>query len=164
MHSPSCIDLIITNRPKSFQNSVVIETCLSDFHKMSLTVSKIFYKNQRPNIVRYRNYRNFDNERFMNDVEKNQFLEFETFKKKVDCIFEKHAFLKKRYVRANQAPVIDKFINNRRLRKEAVLVISFFIAKATLIQKPIMHNGTYETVFLVTVIHMMLLTKFFGKQ
>ena len=66
---------------------------------MSLTVSKIFYKKQRPNIVRYRNYRKFDNELFINDVKKslpqeycqNQFLEFQTFKRKVDCILEKHA-------------------------------------------------------------------------
>ena len=34
----SCIDLIITNRLKSFQNSVTLETGLSDFHKMTLTV------------------------------------------------------------------------------------------------------------------------------
>ena len=26
--------LIVTNSPKSFQNFTVIETCLSDFHKM----------------------------------------------------------------------------------------------------------------------------------
>ena len=71
-YSPSCIDLIITNRPKSFQNSTVIKTCLSDFLKMPLTVLKIFYKKQRPNIVRYRNYRNFDSELFMNDVKKSQ--------------------------------------------------------------------------------------------
>ena len=98
-HSPSCIDLIIINRPKSFQNSTVIETCLSDFHNMSLAVLKIFYKKQRPNIVRYRNYYNFDNDLFMNDAEKsmsqeyceNQSLEFETFRMKVDCILEKHA-------------------------------------------------------------------------
>ena len=33
---PSCIDLIIINRSKSFQNSVTVETGLSDFHKMTL--------------------------------------------------------------------------------------------------------------------------------
>ena len=33
---PSCIDLIITNRPKRFQNSVTVENGLSDFHKMTL--------------------------------------------------------------------------------------------------------------------------------
>ena len=43
---PSCIDLIITNRPKSFQNSVVLETGLSDFHKVTLTVMKVLYKKQ----------------------------------------------------------------------------------------------------------------------
>ena len=37
---PSCIDLIITNGPKCFQNSVTLETGLSDFHKMTLTVIK----------------------------------------------------------------------------------------------------------------------------
>ena len=48
---PSCIDLIITNRPKSFQNSVTVETRLSDFHKMTLTVMKVLYKKQKTNIV-----------------------------------------------------------------------------------------------------------------
>ena len=51
--NPLCIDLFIMNRAKSFQNSTVIETGLSDFHKMSLTVMKVFYKKQRPKIVRY---------------------------------------------------------------------------------------------------------------
>ena len=31
---PTCTDLILTNCPRSFQNSCVIETGLSDFHKM----------------------------------------------------------------------------------------------------------------------------------
>ena len=64
----SCIDLIITDRPKSFQKSVAVETVLSDFHKMTLTVMKVFYKKQNPNIVTYRNYKHFSNEAFMFDV------------------------------------------------------------------------------------------------
>ena len=45
---PSCIDLVITNRPKSFQNSIeTIETGLPDFHKMLLTITKVFYKNKK---------------------------------------------------------------------------------------------------------------------
>ena len=40
----SCIDLIITNRPKSFQNPCTFETALSDFHKVTLTVLKISFK------------------------------------------------------------------------------------------------------------------------
>ena len=44
---PSCIDPIIINRPKSFQNSVTVETGLLDFPKMTLTVMKVFYKNKK---------------------------------------------------------------------------------------------------------------------
>ena len=41
--NPSCIDLILTNSPYSFQNSCAIETGLSDFHKMAVTVMKTTY-------------------------------------------------------------------------------------------------------------------------
>ena len=34
--NPSCIDLILTNSPYSFQNSCVIEAGLSDFYMMTL--------------------------------------------------------------------------------------------------------------------------------
>ena len=38
--NPTSIDLILTNRIHSFQHSDVIETGLSDFHKMTVTVPK----------------------------------------------------------------------------------------------------------------------------
>ena len=34
--NPTCIDLILTNSPRSFQNSSVFETGLSDFHKRTI--------------------------------------------------------------------------------------------------------------------------------
>ena len=91
---------------------------------MSLTVMKVFYKKQHPKIVRYRNYCNSDNELFINEVKnnieqeycQNQSLEFGSFKKKVDNILQKHGPLKKRYVRANQAPFIDKNMNKHMKR------------------------------------------------
>ena len=42
-NNPSCIDLIITNKPERFQNFMVIEKGLSDFHKMCITVMKMCY-------------------------------------------------------------------------------------------------------------------------
>ena len=36
--NPTCTDLILTNHPRSFQNSTVFETGLSDFHKMTVTI------------------------------------------------------------------------------------------------------------------------------
>ena len=35
---PTCIDLILTNFPKSFQHTQAIETGLSDFYKLTLIV------------------------------------------------------------------------------------------------------------------------------
>ena len=43
--NPRCIDLILTNRYRSFQHTNTFETCLSDFHKMIVTVLKTTYKN-----------------------------------------------------------------------------------------------------------------------
>ena len=43
---PTCIDLILTNMPHCFQSKCVIETGLSNFHLMSLTIiRKSFQKN-----------------------------------------------------------------------------------------------------------------------
>ena len=74
----------------------MIEAGLPDFHKMSLTVMKVFYKKQHPKIVRYQNYHNSDNKLFLNEVKnsteqeyyQNQSLEYGSFKKKVDNILQ----------------------------------------------------------------------------
>ena len=68
-NNPSCIDLIIANRPKSFQNSMVIETGLSDFHKMCITVMKIYYSKQKPTIIHYRKFKDFNNGSFIKDLQ-----------------------------------------------------------------------------------------------
>ena len=40
--NPSCIDLILTNGCMRFQNTTTVETGLSDFHKMTITIMKRF--------------------------------------------------------------------------------------------------------------------------
>ena len=62
----SCIDLIITSCPKSFQSFVTVETGLSDFHKMMLKVMEVFLKKTQ----KYRNYKYFSNEAFMFELKK----------------------------------------------------------------------------------------------
>ena len=54
---PTCIDLILTNFPKSFQHTQTIETGLSDFHKLTLTVLKSHVPRLKPNIVNYTDYK-----------------------------------------------------------------------------------------------------------
>ena len=60
----SCIDLILANSPYSLQNSCVIETGISDFHMMTVTVMKTNYEKLKPRIFNYRDYKNFFNDTF----------------------------------------------------------------------------------------------------
>ena len=66
---PTCIDLIVTNRPKCSQDTLVFETGLSYFHKMSATVIKMYYTKQKPSIVHYLKLKNFCNDSFIKDSE-----------------------------------------------------------------------------------------------
>ena len=64
----SCIDLIITNRPKSFRNSKVIETGLSYFHKMCITVMKMYYSKHKDSTFHYCKFKDFNNDAFTKDL------------------------------------------------------------------------------------------------
>ena len=65
----SCIDLILTNCSRSFQNTSVFETGLSDFHKLVFTVLKQYYPKQKPKVVLYRKYKSFRNYLFRGELE-----------------------------------------------------------------------------------------------
>ena len=56
---PSSIDLIPTNKSKSFQTSQIIETGISDFQKMVTTVLKVYVKKNGPSVIQYRDYKIF---------------------------------------------------------------------------------------------------------
>ena len=55
---PLCIDLLLTNRPKTFQS----ETGLTDFHKMTVTVMKTTFEKFKPR-VSDRNWNEFWNKK-----------------------------------------------------------------------------------------------------
>ena len=88
------------------------EMGLCDFHKMALTVVKVFYKKQKPNMIRYQDYENFNNEMFLNDLHY-KFFELKT----VYDSLQKHVPLKNGYVRANQASLINKKINKEIMKQ-----------------------------------------------
>ena len=66
--NPSCIDLISTNKSRCFQNTSVIETGLSDFHKLTVSVMKASFLKQVPKILNYRIYKYFSNDIFRNEL------------------------------------------------------------------------------------------------
>ena len=67
--NPTCIDLILTKSPRSFQNSNVFETGLSDFYKLTITVLKQYFPKLKPKIVNYRDYQNFQNNEFRAELD-----------------------------------------------------------------------------------------------
>ena len=66
--NPSCIDLILTNLPRSFQSSRAIETGLSDFHKMTVTVMKTSFQKLKPRVTIYIDYDSFCNEFYRDNL------------------------------------------------------------------------------------------------
>ena len=74
--NPSCTDLFLTNRLRTFQCTTTIETGIFDFHKLVLTVLKTFYKKQKPKIIHYMNYKNCENDNFRQNLKK-EFLKFD---------------------------------------------------------------------------------------
>ena len=67
--NPTCIHLILTNSLRSFQNSSVFETGLSDFHKLTITVLKQCFPKFKPKVVNYRDYENFRNNEFIAELD-----------------------------------------------------------------------------------------------
>ena len=107
---PTCIDLILTNVPRSFQSTCVVETGLSDFHLMTLIVLRKSFKKLQPKLIKYKSYKNFSNEAYRETLIKN--LSKENFINNDDGFqrfcdislnaLNKHAPCKKKHVRGNQ--------------------------------------------------------------
>ena len=77
---------------------MLIETGLSDFHKMSATVMKMYYTKQKPSKSRYRKLKNFCNDSFIKDIElplsklcNQQNVPFKILKESVNITLDKHA-------------------------------------------------------------------------
>ena len=138
---PSSIDLIVTNRPKCFQDTVVFETVLSDFHEMDATVMKMYITKQKSSIVHYHNFKNFCNDSFIKDTElllsmlgDQQNVPFKILKESVNITLDKHALLKKRYVAANQSPFMNKN-SSKEIMKRSRLRNKIFNTKSDIDRK-----------------------------
>ena len=59
---------MFTNKARRFRRSRVIETGLTDSHKMTITVLKMQFRKLEPKVVSYRNYKNFSNNIFLKSL------------------------------------------------------------------------------------------------
>ena len=105
---------VSTNCSRGFQDTHVIETGLSDFDKMNLTVLKMYFTKQKHEAIFYRNYKKTDNLKFKEAINRELMkhdlnnIDYEIFHGIVLSILNAHAPLKKKYLRANRATFVTK--------------------------------------------------------
>ena len=117
--NPRCIDLFITNSVMSFQNTTTLASGLSDFHKMIVTVCKTSFQKPKPKEIVYRNYKKFDRDIFKDELKLKleSITNFESFEDVFLTILNKHAPLKKKVLRSNQAPYMTKALRKAIMRR-----------------------------------------------
>ena len=151
--NPSCIDLFLTNCSRSFQDTQVIETGLSDFHKMNLTVLKMFFTKQKHETIFYRNYKKFDNLKFKEALNRELMkhdlnnIDYEDFHEIVLSILNAHAPLKKKHLRANHASFVTKEFR-KAVMKRARLRNVYLKNELKQLKQLTIINETFVLVFL----------------
>ena len=126
---PACIDLILTNCPGYFHNSCVIETGLSDFHKMIVTLMKTSYWKIESRVINYQDYKTFSNEGFRESLLENlkgklsgnSDQSFSNFVNTCNTVLDKHFPKKKKYVRGNQSPFMNKTLSKTIMLRTLLL-------------------------------------------
>ena len=117
--NPPCIDLILTNHPKCFQNSGVYETGISDFHKLTFTVLKTYFQKAKPRIIKHRDSKHNEfrheltRELFSNNIQSDDLARFTNVSKK--------AASKERHVRYNQAKFMNKILQKAIMNRSRLL-------------------------------------------
>ena len=120
---PSCIDLILTNKRKRFQSCVLLETGISDFHKMVVTVLKQYIKKKESRIIKYRNHKNFCKYSFrtqlLNELNKGliRISDLDHFNTTALKILDNEAPIKMKNVRANEVPFMNRTIKKTAMKR-----------------------------------------------
>ena len=117
----SCIDLILTNKPKSFQNSDVMETGVSDHHTLIFSFLKTNFTKMPPSKFQYRNYKKFEVHSFLQDVEQlPEKISYTEWEKDFVKTLNKYAPLKTKVIRGNHKSFITKNLRKAIMKRSAL--------------------------------------------
>ena len=102
---------MLKNSYRSFQNSFAIETGLSDFYRIVVTVMKAYFQKQKPKVLTYRDSKNFSENDYR---QKNPYelsllsyandIPFDVFINICKATLDKVVPLKQKYVCLNHSP------------------------------------------------------------
>ena len=63
------LDVLLTNKPNNFQQTIVCETGLSDCHMLIATTLRSTFIKLSPKAVKYRSYKNFNETVFLHELD-----------------------------------------------------------------------------------------------
>ena len=108
----TCIDNFLTSKKTRFMNTLAFETGVSGHHKLIGTMLRPTFVKGKPKKVFYRCYKNFDNEKFEEELKKHlsSVLDFESFQLAFKTALDRFAPLKQKVVRDNSQPFMTKTV------------------------------------------------------
>ena len=113
----SSIDVMLTNGPRIFHHTSLIEIGLSDFHKLILSFFRAFLKLIPAKTIEYRNYRKFSPEAFLYKLDQelnkgiicnSQDKQYNLFSDIFRINLDQNAPLKTKIIRGHQAKFLTK--------------------------------------------------------
>ena len=120
------IDIILTNKPRSFHKTQGFARRISDFHKVAVTVLRSYFKKLPPKNILYRNVERFEKLTFLRDLD-SRLTQGELYNNcqepynKLTPIFSEvlnyHAPVKQKVVRCNQDPFMTKDLSKATMMK-----------------------------------------------
>ena len=122
----SSLDVFLTNHPRCFQHTCVIETALSDYHKLIGSFLRSKFHRLPPKNIHYRDYKNFDENLFLEDMASINFHElfegdssdnYDILTANVRKLIDKHAPLKSKKVRGNDKPFVTKELRRAIMKR-----------------------------------------------
>ena len=126
-YASTSIDVIMTNKKRSFKNSCTVATGISDYHSMVLTIMRANYERLKPMKIQYRLYKNFDEDKFIQDLQKlpftnckqieNKDAAYDLFKSMLKSIVDQHVPLKTKLTHGTHAPFMNKKLSKAIMHK-----------------------------------------------
>ena len=115
-HKTASIDVMLTNRLRGFHKTSLTETGLSDCHKMIVSVFRVFFERLPAKVTEYQNYKVFDQNEFLQNLNQelikrnscNDEQQYDIFTSIFRRVLDKHAPLKMKKFRGNQAKFMNK--------------------------------------------------------
>ena len=114
---PSMIDLLITNKPKRFRDTICVDVGLSDFHTLVCTATKFHVPKPESRTFKYRTFKNFNREHFLHDLSVIPYHVMEIFDDVNDSywlwneltmqVINEHAPIKTKTVKGHRVPYMN---------------------------------------------------------